>query len=79
MPESPYFLTSKYEDMFKKPAPVEEETVDLSTPTFADTAILMAQDRMRRKQKRKVNRQSTDVTGGLTGSPTLGSASLWGV
>lgn len=60
----------------KKQAAVQQ---DLSMPNFASTSVLLAQDKERRKAQNRVSRQSTKVTGGLMGSPSLGRGSLWGL
>ncbi len=54
-----------------------QNPTDLSVPNYASTEVLLAQEKTRRKAQSRLNRRATDLTGGLTGSPTLGAASLW--
>lgn len=53
----------------------------LTTPNYASTSVLLAQEKERRKSLVQKGRRSTDVTGGsLSGKPTLGMAgSLFGL
>jgi hypothetical protein len=53
---------------------------DLSMPTAANQGVLLAQEKERRAATVRRGRQSTNITGGLSGSkPTLGTPGLWGV
>jgi len=63
-------LTARY-------AKKKKQTVDLNTPNYASTEVLLSQDEIRRKAQNRVNRRSTNITGGLTGRPTLGGGALW--
>lgn len=57
----------------------KEDTVDLETPTPASTSVLLSQERERRKSQNRVNRASTNTTGGLFGVPTVARSALWGM
>jgi hypothetical protein len=54
-----------------------KKTTDLSTPNYASTEVLLSQEEIRRKAQNRKGRRSTNITGGLTGMPTLGGGALW--
>lgn len=57
----------------------QEPPADLTTPSAASTQVITNQQEERRKATVRKGRRSTNITGGLSDNPSLGSASLWGI
>ena len=73
----PYVYPDWFAKVYGRPAPVNPAS--LALPGYTSTSVLLSQEKERRKAQNRQGRRSTNLTGGLTGQPTLGAGSLFGL